>query len=604
MTDHPPSSQDLAAEGLLALERGDLPAAADAIGRGLWLEPGSPTLLRLAERLQQAAPDPDTLVPLRVGMPAHAGALRARYLAARGALTEALSILVQIAAVDPHVPYLRWARLWLTQDPQAPAAVQVGPLLSAVAGVQDALEGQREQWGLIADMLAQLRAAHAGHPHLPAIHALAMRNAGRHAEAIAIARAAYDAEPGFAAAVALAGTYRGAGQLEEALEAYRRAEQHAPGEPGPALDRGDLLETAGRHAEALAEYEAVLAAHPDHPWAQASAHYVRHRLGDRSARYALWDTWITTPDNARARQLARRIAPFVGYLPPPWEALVQYARDLTPATLDALRRQALASVPPGAEIKEIRHLLHLERPEPPSAQQIARRVAATADLVLAFEVEGLPEPDPRRPLARNLRWLLWRYDGDTALPGLTIPEDAGSLVEAVRQIAARETVDLDYAVRAGQWMGEHLGEDDIPALLAVALAPPEPPEDVALWDWVPRVQRVCATAVAFLGETWAPGAPRYEALRALILGPSDWTVVAGAWAAVALADADGTGAVDTATWILERLRAEPIDIFSGPTYGLALALLFHPAASMQLRRAMRDLVQEAETHLVPADGGA
>ena len=597
------SPRDLAASGLAALEQGDVGAAITAIGRGLWLDPADGMLLSLADRLlERHADEAERLLALRVGMPAHEGALRARLLARRGALTEAVNILLQLAGVDPPVRYLRWAVGWLeAADADALAEVSVGPLLSTVAGVQEPLEGETAQWDLVAEVLGRLRPAHPAHPHLPALHALAMRNAGRHAEAISLARAAHEDNRSFASAVALAGTLRGAGQLDDALEAYREAEAlAAPNQKmSPVLDRGDMLEHAGRFSEALAEYEAAQVISPEDPWGIASAHYVRHRLGDRAARYALWETWIAHPDHARARQLARRVAPFVGYLPEPWEALVQYARDMTPAQLASLRRQALASVPDGAEVKEIRHRLQLQRPEPPSAQWVARAVAAQGGVVLEFDCEGLPQPDPRRPRADDLRYALWRYEGDTALPALTVGPEAASLSEAVRQIAAREDFNQDYVSRAGRWMGEHLEESALESLLALCVSPPPAPEGMAPWDWLPRVQRICATAVAFLSEGWE-GTARREALRSLILGPSDWTVVAGAWAAVTLAEADGTGAAETGGWILTRLREEPIDVFAGPTYGLAMALMFHPAAAPRLRSTMLDLIREAESHLSPA----
>lgn len=579
------------AEAQAAQARGALSEAIEILGRALWEAPEDAALQRAADALA-AAVDVEQQLPLKLGMKAHAGAMRARLLAAQGELDEALQLLLQLAPIDPQVAYLPWALGWLSDAPRA-ASVDVDALLSSLAGVQRALtldsDAHIDQWGHIAALLRRLHQVHDGHAHLPSMLALALRNAGRHAESVGFAEAAYAAAPGFVTAVALAGALRGIGDVDAAVSAYERAQGHAPEQPGPGLDIGDMLADAGRYPEALRRYEAVLAQHPEHPWATASAHYIRHRLGERSARYALLRQWIDQPEHPRVRQLARQTTPWVGYLLSPWEALVRYAEAMTPEQLRSLRRQALASLPPGADPGDLVYRLDMGRPEAPSAQLVARGALAGSGVSLTVAVEGIPHPDPRQPRADDLRWALWRFDGDDAFPALPAPTGS-QLPDLVAALASRGD-SLDFAGRAGRWLADSQPPPD--ALLATMVHPPPPPEGVPAWDWLPRVQRICAMALASLGDGWE-GTVRRDALRALILGASDWSVAAGAWAAVALAEHDGTGALETLDWILTRLRAEPIDVFCGQTYPLALAAFFHPSLSADGRRSLLDLIERAE----------
>jgi len=589
-------SEDFRAQAEAALAAGDAAQAAEALGRGLWQQPDDAALCALADRLAPQA-DIDQLLPMGLGMKVHAGALRARLLAAQGQLDEATQLLLQVAPVDPQVAYLPWALAWL-EAPGAAERLDVDALLSTLAGVQASLEqggpARASQWGHIAALLKRLLAAHPVHPHLSSMLALSLRNAGEHAEAVRFAEAAYAADPSFFTAVALAGTLRVVGDLDAAVDAYERAQRHAPEQPGPSLDIADLLTEAGRHRAALDRYTAILGRHPDHPWATASSHYLRFQLGERSARIDLLRDWIAQPGHPRARQLARLSSPWVGYLPEPWEALVSYAQRMTPQEVASLRNQALAQLPPGATPEALQHSLSMARPEAPSAQLVARRALDGSGVSLRVSVEGVPQPDPRAPRAADLRWTLWSFDGADATPALP-PPDAPDLEGLVADIAARQD-DLDFAAHAGRWLGSRCAPSVIGALLALMVHPPPAPEGMPLWSWLPRVQRACACAIAAVGEGWE-GSARREALRALILGTSDWTVAAGAWAAVALAEHDETGAIETLDWILTRLRDEPIDVFCGQTYPLALAALLHPAMSAEGRRSLLGLIERAESLL-------
>ncbi|MFT4974221.1 MAG: hypothetical protein ACI8S6_000103, partial [Myxococcota bacterium] len=384
------------------------------------------------------------------------------------------------------------------------------------------------------------------------------------------------------------------GELDAAAEAYARAHRHAPRQPGPTIDCGDMLREAGRYTEALLHYEAALALRPGHPWATAAAHELRHRAGDRSARIALLETWIAHPEHPRCRQLARQSTPWLGYLRPPWEALVGFARTMTPAQRSSVKNQALARRLLAADTSPLRHTVTLSRPEAPSAQLIARLALAGSGVSLHVEVEGYPWPDPRQPRARDLRWSLWQFDDADAHPALPAP-DSESLAALITTLARRDP-SLDAAASGGRWLGGRCAASVIEPLLALMVHPPPPPAGTPPWDWLVRVQRSCALTIAAVGGGWSDSTRR-EALRALILGPSDWSVAAGAWAAVALADHDGTGALETLDWILARLRDEPVDAYCGQTWALSLAALFHPAMSPDGRRSLLDVIGQAEALL-------
>ena len=96
-----------------ALKTGDLSGAAEAMARGLWQDPADAQLLSLSDALFAACDDPAALMPLRPGMGVHEAGLHARWLGQSGDLLTALGLLMQLAGVDPEVPYLGCVPAWL-----------------------------------------------------------------------------------------------------------------------------------------------------------------------------------------------------------------------------------------------------------------------------------------------------------------------------------------------------------------------------------------------------------------------------------------------------------------------------------------------------------
>lgn len=92
-----------------------------------------------------------------------------------------------------------------------------------------------------------------------------------------------------------------AGRAEEALADYTRAIEADPGYPDYYLDRGNLLHQLGRADEALADYEAVMRLSPPFPEAYYNRSELRFAAGDLAgARADLDHTLELDPDFAPA----------------------------------------------------------------------------------------------------------------------------------------------------------------------------------------------------------------------------------------------------------------------------------------------------------------
>lgn len=558
----------------------------------LWSRPADPELLAAVDALAGQV-DVDAAMPLQLSMTAESSALRARLLAAQGNTEEAIWLLLQ---ASPSAAGLCWVRNWLSTSPDVFAHLDVNTLLAVVGDLQPQADQETALWSAVADILLLLCTAHSDqHGLLPAL-VNALGRAARHQEASRYAAQAYGQEPGIVTASVLARTLRRAGDVVSATQAYDLAWQHATDQTAPLREAGDMLMDAGRHAEALARYETLLSATPGHPRAAASASYLRYRLGHQDSRAELLRTWIAHPQHPRCRRLARETTPGIGYLLPPWEALVQFARGLSLAQLERMRHQARLQRTPGDADGPLCCRVVLERPEAPSAQQIIHVALRGTGLSVSIDTEEVPTPDPRTPRAADLRWQMWSYDANRARPCL--PPPASPALARIISTLAGHGESLDDVARAGAWLGRRVASSVIEPLLATMLHPPPPPApDTDSARWCKQVQRVCAAAIASIGPDW-DGSPRRAALRSLIFGPSDWTVSAGAWAAVILAETDGTGAAETLDWILARLREEPIDVFCGQSYPLTLAAFFHPLMSTQGREHLLPLILKAEALLL------
>lgn len=297
-----------------ALEENDLPRAADHAGAALAADPLRDEWLDLLDRVLAAAPDPLALAPLDRDAPFSRAAVHARARARLGRLSEAIDLLLQVVLARPDLAYLEWAVEWLRR-PEALGAV-------------DLLRPRLFLKGLV-DQLRRLTTDGHGHPTLNAVPtfieivrrtqpqdtmflffgASLLRRLGRRDLAMGAAREAFDIDPCYLSAIAVAMVHNEGGQTDEALTWYRTALEFQPEDVAVRLDIADTLYDNGRLDEAEAAYADALRREPDNGWARASYYAVRYeRERDDSWLDRLRRLAEEEPDNNRARDLARRLS--------------------------------------------------------------------------------------------------------------------------------------------------------------------------------------------------------------------------------------------------------------------------------------------------------
>jgi tetratricopeptide (TPR) repeat protein len=117
---------------------------------------------------------------------------------------------------------------------------------------------------------------------LLAIKLMILGKLGRFDEALALARAAYKAKPNWTTAIATANVLRRKGDVNAALDMFRRAAGHDRKDVTALLDAGDLNLKNDRWQAALKDYQQALKREKDHAWALPSTFYCRYRLsGDK-----------------------------------------------------------------------------------------------------------------------------------------------------------------------------------------------------------------------------------------------------------------------------------------------------------------------------------
>jgi hypothetical protein len=193
----------------------------------------------------------------------------------------------------------------------------------------------------------------------------------------------------------------------------------------------------------------------------------------------------------------------IDYLPNRQESCIQGAIEAI-NTNDPLVKQTISSL------------------EAPSAIAVVRTLFPG----VVIEFTNIPEPDPRIPI-RQVSTILWKYDGDFAIPAVNAPPIDVS--DAVSRIA-RSTYRLqDWSQIAASQAGA-LG---VPAsqALGVMVHPPAPESTETLWDWRFRIQVAAALLAAHLSEQ--SGSDPLAVLSEIVDGPIDWTTSA---ALIALLD--------------------------------------------------------------------
>ena len=243
------------------------------------------------------------------------------------------------------------------------------------------------------------------------------------------------------------------------------------------------------------------------PWALPSALYCRWKLtGAEQHLQALIKLAQRTPANDRAIQLAQ--AAYGGGLPEPSDASANLLRQFRQMVLDDR-----ANAPTGEAKMTITSL------EAPS-NYLAFRLEMAAlqhDLHLKVLVNQIPKPDPRAPIA-PVDWVLWRYEGSDATPGL--PPPGRDVVERIAAIA-QPPFDFEACWAGASRAAAELGPGRVAEILATMVHPPPLPAGQPALSWLPRVHLAAAATIAQMDSGWADSVRR-RGLIAVLHGPMDW----------------------------------------------------------------------------------
>lgn len=553
-----------------AIAAGDLRHAAFHAARALTADPGRREWLLILDQVIDAAAEPLDLFPLdEEGTAFPTAAAHAYALGRLGRVPEALDLLFKTILARPDVPYLGWATRWV-QQPEA-AGLDLRPITDFLlhleknyAALMSRDEGGRATLDGAAKFIQAVRQAHKPDGRFLLAGAALLRRHGYHDEALALARAGYAREPGYASAVAVAAVHEARRELEPALAAYRAALRAQPDDVSARLRMADLLRERDRLDEARRLYDEVLEREPDHPAALPASYLVRFQTEGREEwRDKLLTLAEEQPDNGAARWLARRAMPYFGYLPEPAE--------ITTKLLSAAAEK-------GEQVTRL-DLPYLEAPSNSLAFDSLRQVERT--------VARVQTPDPRLP-RRPVDFLLWRYDDFR--PKVAVPPPHPAVARAIVEIAA-QAYQLEAWAKQARRLAEQMRPALVPDLLATMVYPPRPPEVKRPWVWVPRVQLAAALVIAQLDEPW-PRSARRKALRALANGPADWTTDAAVVALTVLAQ-DDEEVADEVAELFRTMRAElpadgPVCYFPALMYGSLRLPNLGADERTEVRQRLRD----------------
>jgi tetratricopeptide (TPR) repeat protein len=419
-------------------EQGHLHIATEATARAEWghalvhlaaaleSEPADSEALALLEQVLRSARDPLKQLPLsRKGeTPYQIVAMLAYIHGWSGRLDEAVSIMTQVYQAVPGTPYLRWLLDWLSL-PGCPDRVRPKNVAALISTMMTKFPGEPPAEG--GDILKQLRPlfthfweAHQEASLLGSVLSILVRRLGHVDEAIAIARATYEAHPDYTVAASLAVAYVRKGDTKAAIEAYRCALEHDPSALDLRVDLGDLLCSTGQIKADVEMYRQVLDQEPDHDAALPSYFYFQQQLDPGGSWAEQLERYIVEhPDSPRARELCDYLDPYVSYLPEPSDATINLLRQV-------VRQEA------GIEHFTI-ELSALESPSARRAVELYQQEQyGRVDLVV--RVGEVQQPDPRLPHG-PVDFVLWQYTGTDPRP--TIGPPASPVAQAVASLAVQ-----------------------------------------------------------------------------------------------------------------------------------------------------------------------
>jgi tetratricopeptide (TPR) repeat protein len=504
------------ARGELEMNR-DLMHGAGHLANLLTYDPGNPEWMELLEKyLAAAGPNPESLFPRGDKLYYGTEALRAYVWHKQGRQNDAIDLLVNVTRAKGDARYLEaWGLNWL-EPPGAMEAVpeQLGLLLfSLVLGrfpeaKLSPLPRLREmqRWARLSERFFR---AHPGESMAAMLRAGLLRKAGFFDDALSVARAALDRSPNWHAATALGLTLREKGDYLEAEKAFQQALQLDPDDVSARLEAADTFFERQQWQPALKWYDNALAKEPQQPWALPSALFCRWMLTNEERHFRDL-VELAKQGNERAQHLCHRA--FGSGLPEPSDASANLLRQF---------RQTIVEDPKNAPVGEAQMALtSLEAP----SNYLAFRLEMEAlrhDLRLKVLVNRVPKPDPREPIT-DVKFVLWKYDGTDASPGLPPPAE-----DIVRRIAGLAAAPFEEQASwaAASRVAEEIGPSRVGEILAVMVYPPPVPRGSSALSWLPRVQLAAAQVAGQVDDGW-DGSARREALRSVLLGPSDWATEA------------------------------------------------------------------------------
>jgi tetratricopeptide (TPR) repeat protein len=529
------------AEGELALARiamsdGESGHAATHLGNALAADPSLPAVYEALRQLD-AGGNALALFPVaKEGAYIGAAAARSYLLARAGAADEALQLLCQVTRAEPAKP---WGTADWLNAPGLPDVLDPDKAAHALISLAQVLPdpvGAAQAVPLLPFLnVARGVAARLQDPLLLAAMSGLARRLGPADEAVAWCQRAEQFDQGATAAIMLGYALRSAGRLDEMHEAWQRALSRDPGNVPLYVDIAEDLALRGYRTEGLTWLERALLIEPGHEKAFPSACEMRFAQdGNISHLIGLTDWWRAHPECGYADTMLAKAChghAWLNIVPPPSEAISNVLAQV------AERHPELGS------ISDLEVSLSVSALEAPSAMA----AAAAAMPRLVVQVQSIPEPDIRVPLAGG-SYQVWTYEGSRAVPAVGPPSPAA--VAALRAVAGSGNWTHPIAAydRAVHLSGISIG--DLLGLMAHVLPVPDPPEWNEVARKIPAYWPRCAQVWACLGllhhkaeEPW-PTSVRRAVLIDLVYGVEDWVTDAAMFALV------------VAAWMDAELRSE------------------------------------------------
>ena len=494
------------------MSEGDLPHAAFHVGAALFANPNDSEAMEILQQLLSKTRDPLSLAPLRDENWIGTVALRALILQKISRNAEAVGLFAQILAKPEGARYWKWAIASLRTPGVAKQVkpLEGGIILAAVISLfaGDSLRADaRAEIAPAVEASDLLFAAHPENQMLLPIHSGLVRKAGRLDEALHLAERAWAAEQSYGSAIALAIACKVKGDIDGAVAGYREAMRFESNGANRCVDIAAALFGAGRYSEALTWTQNALKQEPNHPRALMYAMLARARIEPDERRMDEVRQFIRDSGGRGEADFMAHLEPFVDYLPAVQEATVNSARQF-------LQKR-------GSKPGKINRL-YISSVESPSSRMAVEMALGVERGSIPMEVGKIQKPDPRVP-KRKVKYVLWNYDGTDPSPAL--PPPPLNIVDEISQLA-RQPYNIDsWSTKAAE-IAHRIGPGQLESVLAVMVHPTTPPENEDAWVWISHLQVAAALVAAHIDSGWE-NSLRREALMSLVLGPDDWTTVAG-----------------------------------------------------------------------------